>query len=477
MSMQCLLPTHEQLVAVVEKTGRFLDYLRDAELIEGANPPPVPQSTIAYRKGNVVFRWAEWEQALNPSSAPFGGPPTELAAGGWVDWQALHLALVDLYAFRKEIITLWGLASLVGSKSVQLSYEAIGSPGSGGKALFLHAETGSASGIPGHVRLEKPLDWPLPIPLQWREQCLYALQRINEVMETEGLASKRAPSNGTRLPAAERMNMSQPTTPSDFVTILDHMGRQHSIELAICTYHGPAVKPDYLEQTPNRICDPWIADRLMAGRNLEVWETREGIWLVVDRANSEGRVINGDQLRDLRPTPITTTTPAPRSEVSPLPRSQPMTPPGTIEVFFSYSHRDERLRDALSTHLSQLKHEKKIRDWHDRRIGAGTEWEGEISEHLNSAHIILLLISPDFLGSRYCYDVEMKRTLERHAAGEARVIPVILRSCDWHGAPFGKLQALPTDGKPVTNWRNRDEAFTVVAKGIRSAVEELSTGS
>jgi len=150
--------------------------------------------------------------------------------------------------------------------------------------------------------------------------------------------------------------------------------------------------------------------------------------------------------------------------------------PKPIEVFYSYSHKDEELRDELEKHLSILKRQGVIQSWHDRRIGAGREWEGEIDTHLNTAHVILLLISADFLASDYCYDVEMKRAMERHEAGEACVIPVILRPVDWRGAPFGKLQALPTDAKPVTEWPNRDKAFLDVARGIRAAVEEL-TGS
>jgi hypothetical protein len=148
-------------------------------------------------------------------------------------------------------------------------------------------------------------------------------------------------------------------------------------------------------------------------------------------------------------------------------------PAKSIEVFFSYSHKDEELRDELEKHLSILKRQGVITGWHDRRIGAGREWAGEIDTHLNTADVILLLISSDFLASDYCYDVEMKRAMERHEAGEARVIPVILRPVDWKGAPFGKLQALPTDAKPVTEWPNRDGAFLNVAQGIRAAVEEL----
>jgi hypothetical protein len=147
-----------------------------------------------------------------------------------------------------------------------------------------------------------------------------------------------------------------------------------------------------------------------------------------------------------------------------------------VELFYSYSHKDEGLRDELENHLSILKCEKVIAGWHDRRIGAGKEWEGQIDAHLKSAAVILLLISADFLASDYCYDVEMKRALERHDAGEVRVIPVILRAVDWKGAPFGKLQCLPTDVKPVTSWTNRDEAFRDVAQGIRKAVGELLAG-
>ncbi|MFL5628045.1 MAG: toll/interleukin-1 receptor domain-containing protein [Ktedonobacteraceae bacterium] len=150
-------------------------------------------------------------------------------------------------------------------------------------------------------------------------------------------------------------------------------------------------------------------------------------------------------------------------------------PKKALEVFFSYSHKDQDLRDQLETHLSLLKNQGFISSWHDRKIIAGTEWAREIDAHLNTAQIIMLLISADFLASTYCYDIEVKRAMERHNAGEARVIPIILRHCDWHHAPFGKLQALPTDGKPVDSrsWYNKDEAFHNIAQGIRKAVEDL----
>jgi hypothetical protein len=147
--------------------------------------------------------------------------------------------------------------------------------------------------------------------------------------------------------------------------------------------------------------------------------------------------------------------------------------PRPLSVFFSYSHKDETLRDELAKHLSILQRQGVIQTWHDRRISAGTEWAGQIDDNLNTADIILLLISSDFLASTYCYDVELKRAMERHEEKTARVIPVILRAVDWHDASFGELQALPKDAKPITSWSNQDEAFADVAKGIRNAVADI----
>jgi hypothetical protein len=138
-------------------------------------------------------------------------------------------------------------------------------------------------------------------------------------------------------------------------------------------------------------------------------------------------------------------------------------------VFFSYSHVDEDLRDQLEKQLSMLKRQGVIDTWHDRRIGAGEEIDRAIDDHIDNDEIILLLVSPDFIASDYCYDIEMNRAMERHTAGGAAVIPVILRACDWHHAPFGKLLATPRDGKPVTQWPDRDEAFLQVAQAIRKA--------
>lgn len=148
-----------------------------------------------------------------------------------------------------------------------------------------------------------------------------------------------------------------------------------------------------------------------------------------------------------------------------------------ISVFISYAHEDEELENELLKHLALLRNEGVISTWDDRALVAGAEFDAEIARQLETADLILLLVSADFIASEYCWSIEMKRAVERHRAGTARVIPVILRAVDWQSAPFGKLTAAPTDGRPVTSWPNRDEALLDVAQHIRRAATELKPRS
>ena len=146
----------------------------------------------------------------------------------------------------------------------------------------------------------------------------------------------------------------------------------------------------------------------------------------------------------------------------------------SIRLFISYAHRDEDLRLELDDQLSNLYRQQIISGWHDRRIAPGQEWADQIDNALNEAQIILLLISARFMASDYCYAKEMVRAIERHDAGEAVVIPIILSACDWQDAPFSKLQALPKDAKPIKNWNDRDEAWLDVVRGLRQVIDRLS---
>ncbi|RCJ20092.1 hypothetical protein A6S26_05070 [Nostoc sp. ATCC 43529] len=149
----------------------------------------------------------------------------------------------------------------------------------------------------------------------------------------------------------------------------------------------------------------------------------------------------------------------------------------SLKVFCSYSHIDEPLRDELDKHLSPFIQSGIISNWHDRKILPGEEWDDEIKKNLKTADIILLLISSDFLASRYCWEVEVNTAIERHKAREACVIPIILRSVYWKYPPLtlAQIQALPKNATPVisNSWHNRDEAFTNVVEGIWNAAEKL----
>ncbi len=145
-----------------------------------------------------------------------------------------------------------------------------------------------------------------------------------------------------------------------------------------------------------------------------------------------------------------------------------------INVFFAYSHRDRELKSELERHLSQLRRNQIIETWSDNELIAGQVWEKEIQKKLESADIILLLISSDFLASDYCYNIEMQKAFERHQQGLSLVIPILLRSCAWEDSPFKHLQVLPRDGNFIFNKnRDTDEAFTEVVKGIKVSVDNL----
>lgn len=144
-----------------------------------------------------------------------------------------------------------------------------------------------------------------------------------------------------------------------------------------------------------------------------------------------------------------------------------------VDIFCCYAHEDQWLLNKLKAQLTSLQRQELIRVRADTDISAGKEWKKEVQKRLETAHILLLLVSPDFMESDHCYSIGVQHAIERHERGEARVIPVILRPVHWHGAPFGKLLALPTDGKPVTDWQNLDSALFDVAEGIRKVAEEL----
>ena len=133
------------------------------------------------------------------------------------------------------------------------------------------------------------------------------------------------------------------------------------------------------------------------------------------------------------------------------------------------------MKILLDKNLIMLKKSEKINVWQDRQLLAGMEWDETIAKQLQGADIILLLISVDFNNSQYIWDKELKIAMGRHERNEARVIPIILRTCEWSEMSYAKLQALPTGAKPITAFVDKDEAYTDVARGIRMVVDYMLT--
>lgn len=144
-----------------------------------------------------------------------------------------------------------------------------------------------------------------------------------------------------------------------------------------------------------------------------------------------------------------------------------------LTAFISYAHNDEAARRLLEIHLTPLRLEGLLDEWHDRLIQPGTDWKSVIDKHLDCANLILLLVSPDFLNSEYCLGVETKRAMQLHEMGTARVVPILLRACQWEHTSIGKLQALPTGAVPVSEWSDVNTAYKDIADGLRGSCRDL----
>ncbi len=144
-------------------------------------------------------------------------------------------------------------------------------------------------------------------------------------------------------------------------------------------------------------------------------------------------------------------------------------------VFCSYTHHDEDLKTALESHLAPLVQSGDISVfWSDRKITAGTDIDLKVREELESSQIILLLLSPEFIESNYCYHVEAQLAMDRHERGEARVVSILLRPVFWQKTRMRTYLALPKDGRPITSWPNRDEGFLNVVSEIQRVIEEIT---
>jgi hypothetical protein len=154
------------------------------------------------------------------------------------------------------------------------------------------------------------------------------------------------------------------------------------------------------------------------------------------------------------------------------PRAAPRQP-APVKLFYSFAAEDEGHRSTLERHLATLKFSGLVADWHHRNVSAGEDWRAAVDEHLDAADVVLVLVSVDFLASDYLIGDELRRALSRHDQGRARVVPVLVRACDWGHSPLSKLAPLPANGRPVKEWPDPDSAWTDVSQGVRRVVEEI----
>lgn len=147
---------------------------------------------------------------------------------------------------------------------------------------------------------------------------------------------------------------------------------------------------------------------------------------------------------------------------------------GNVRIFISYAHADETLKKELDKYLKVLRRSGKIAVWQDRELVAGDDWDATIMRELALANLILLLVSVDFNASDFIWDKELAAAMQRHEAGTARVVPIILRPCQWSSLPYAKLQALPRNARPVTDHPDHDVAFTEIAVEIERLVDRMN---
>lgn len=144
-----------------------------------------------------------------------------------------------------------------------------------------------------------------------------------------------------------------------------------------------------------------------------------------------------------------------------------------VKIFISYAHEDKEFKDELEKHFSVMRRNGEIEPWNDKMIMPGELWDETINTSLDNAQLLIFLISPDFL-SEYCYNIETSKAFKRHNEKSAKIVPIILRYCDWMSTPFAKFQVLPNLGKPVKDFADRDKAFLEVLEGIKKSIRSLN---
>jgi len=142
------------------------------------------------------------------------------------------------------------------------------------------------------------------------------------------------------------------------------------------------------------------------------------------------------------------------------------------KIFISYAHTDAEFKNQFVKFFAVQKRKGEVELWNDQEIAPGTEWKEAIIQNLKAADIIVLLLSPDFLASDFIWDEELPIVDKLFQENKTKVVPILLRDCDWSSTDYGKIQAVPTDPKtlkltPIKNWDDKDNAWKIVLEQVK----------
>jgi hypothetical protein len=143
------------------------------------------------------------------------------------------------------------------------------------------------------------------------------------------------------------------------------------------------------------------------------------------------------------------------------------------KVFISYAHADLPFLEELKKHLAPLERTNMLSTWSDAGIRPGTNWEAKIKREIATSDIVILLVSADYLASVFS-EREMLEAVQAAEAKGTRLVPIILSPTLWERTPLARWQVFPAKGRAVTDFRNRDEAWTDIARRIEGLVADLS---
>lgn len=143
-----------------------------------------------------------------------------------------------------------------------------------------------------------------------------------------------------------------------------------------------------------------------------------------------------------------------------------------LRVFISYSHKDDSILERLRVHLAMLEREGAVEAWDDHEIRAGDNVDTTIADAQDASTIFMPIVSPDFLASDYCYELEMKTALDKAASGKMTVFPVIAEPCDWLASPLRQFKAAPKNGKPISEWANVNNAYLDIVQELRRLAQD-----